>query len=95
LSGSFRNERISPKYIVLRVDAEFLSTTDECATGYLCSMMMGAFAMLTLRFAVSGAGPGLVFVVFPEGLSTMPVAPLWSILFFIMMMTLGLSSEVS
>jgi solute carrier family 6 amino acid transporter-like protein 5/7/9/14 len=44
---------------------------------------------------VAASGPGLVFVVFPEGLSTMPIAPLWSILFFIMMMTLGLSSEFS
>lgn len=44
---------------------------------------------------VAADGPGLVFVVYPEGLATMPVAPLWSILFFIMMMMLGLSSMFS
>jgi solute carrier family 6 amino acid transporter-like protein 5/7/9/14 len=44
---------------------------------------------------VAAQGPGLVFVVYPEGISTMPVAPLWSILFFIMMMMLGLSSMFS
>ncbi|ESN90548.1 hypothetical protein HELRODRAFT_166228 [Helobdella robusta] len=41
---------------------------------------------------VAADGPGLVFVVYPEGLSTMPAAPVWSVLFFIMMMMLGFSS---
>jgi solute carrier family 6 amino acid transporter-like protein 5/7/9/14 len=44
---------------------------------------------------VAASGPGLVFVVYPEGLSTMPGAPVWSVLFFIMMMMLGLSSMFS
>lgn len=40
-------------------------------------------------------GPGLTFVVYPEALSTMPLPPLWSVLFFFMMIILGFSSEVS
>ncbi|CAF4350508.1 unnamed protein product [Rotaria sordida] len=40
-------------------------------------------------------GPGLAFVVFPEGLSMMPFAPLWCVLFFLMMCTLGFGSEFS
>lgn len=44
---------------------------------------------------VAASGPGLVFVVYPEGLTTMPLPPLWSVLFFLMMMTLGFSSEFS
>ncbi|XP_070559914.1 sodium- and chloride-dependent glycine transporter 2-like [Ptychodera flava] len=39
------------------------------------------------------AGPGLVFVVYPEALARIPLAPLWSILFFIMMFTIGLDSQ--
>ncbi|KAL5006050.1 hypothetical protein ScPMuIL_017208 [Solemya velum] len=44
---------------------------------------------------VATDGPGLTFVVYPEGLAHMPIAPLWSILFFFMMITLGFSSQFS
>jgi len=44
---------------------------------------------------VASAGPGLAFVVYPEGLSMMPVAPLWSVLFFFMMLTIGMGSLLS
>ncbi|XP_069107590.1 sodium- and chloride-dependent glycine transporter 1-like [Argopecten irradians] len=44
---------------------------------------------------VATDGPGLVFVVYPEGLSQMPVPTLWAILFFFMMMTIGFSSQFS
>jgi SNF family Na+-dependent transporter len=45
---------------------------------------------------VAADGPELAFVVYPEGLSLMgSVAPLFSILFFAMMLLLGLGSQVN
>ncbi|XP_066482608.1 sodium-dependent neutral amino acid transporter B(0)AT1-like [Tiliqua scincoides] len=37
-------------------------------------------------------GTGLAFIVFTEAITRMPVSPLWSILFFVMLFCLGLSS---
>lgn len=41
------------------------------------------------------SGPGLVFQVYPEGLATMRFSSMWSVLFFIMVITLGIDSTVS
>ncbi|CAK6444231.1 unnamed protein product [Pipistrellus nathusii] len=37
-------------------------------------------------------GTGLAFIVFTEAITRMPISPLWSVLFFIMLFCLGLSS---
>ncbi|XP_059149953.1 sodium- and chloride-dependent glycine transporter 1-like isoform X2 [Physella acuta] len=42
---------------------------------------------------VVAQGPGLAFIVFPDVVTRLPIPPLWSFLFFFMLITLGMGSE--
>ncbi|CAF0721987.1 unnamed protein product [Rotaria sordida] len=83
----------------------YRDTLSICLVTWFTSIF-GGFAIFTVlghmatKMGVSVAevakgGPGLAFVVFPEGLAMMPFAPLWCVLFFLMMCTLGFGSEFS
>ncbi|XP_061189657.1 sodium-dependent dopamine transporter-like [Saccostrea echinata] len=76
-----------------------ITSSINCMTsfvsGFVIFMILGHMAE-TAKLPIENVateGPGLVFVVYPAAIATLPAAPFWSIIFFLMLLTLGLDSS--
>ena len=78
-------------------------TIAVASVNFLTSMLVGIFAFATIGNIafeqslpidrVIEDGPGLIFIVYTQALARMPGPQLWSVLFFFMLLCLGLNSQ--
>lgn len=64
--------------------------------GFVIFSVLGYMAHASNRpiQEVATEGPGLVFIVYPAAIATMPGSMFWALIFFMMLLTLGLDSSV-
>ncbi|CAC5408977.1 Sodium- and chloride-dependent neutral and basic amino acid transporter B(0+),Sodium- and chloride-dependent taurine transporter,Sodium-dependent noradrenaline transporter,Sodium-dependent proline transporter,Sodium-and chloride-dependent glycine transporter 1,Creatine transporter,Sodium- and chloride-dependent GABA transporter 3,Sodium- and chloride-dependent betaine transporter,Sodium- and chloride-dependent GABA transporter 2,Sodium-dependent dopamine transporter,Sodium- and chloride-dependent GABA tran len=63
--------------------------------GFITFSILGFMALNkgTTVDKVLNQGPGLVFITYPEAISSFPISPFWAILFFLMLFTIGIDTQ--
>ncbi|XP_046366329.2 sodium-dependent dopamine transporter-like [Haliotis rufescens] len=76
-----------------------ITSTINCLTsffsGFVIFMILGYMSVRSNQpiDKVATDGPGLVFIVYPEAIATLPWSSFWAVIFFLMLLTLGLDSS--
>uniref|UniRef100_A0A665X985 Transporter n=2 Tax=Echeneis naucrates TaxID=173247 RepID=A0A665X985_ECHNA len=77
-----------------------LTSTVNCITSFLSGFaIFSVLGYMAFKHGVNiedvaTEGAGLVFIIYPEAISTLPGSTFWAIVFFIMLLTLGIDSAM-
>jgi SNF family Na+-dependent transporter len=74
----------------------FINYFSSFASGAVIFMYLGYMSQVSDKpiQEVAKEGSSLVFIVYPEAISTLKVPQFWAVIFFLMLITLGLDSSV-